>query len=203
MAMRGRPRNFDRTHVLQQAMMAFWAQGYEGTSMSDLIEVMGLSSPSIYAAFSSKENLFREAVALYRQTEGQRIWTATMAAPTAKHAVETMLSTSAEEFTQPEKPKGCLITLGTLQASKDSEFVSSELKKYRAHTLDLLISKLEQGATEGELLSGQDWRSIATYFITIQQGMSIQARDGASKQTLLQVASNAMLSWPMLVASAN
>ncbi|AHG18883.1 TetR family transcriptional regulator [Chania multitudinisentens RB-25] len=201
MAKRGRPRNFDKSHVLQQAMLTFWQHGYEGTSMTDLITAMGLSSPSIYAAFNSKENLFRESVALYRITEGGRVWSTAMAAPTARAAVETMLRISAEDFTQPGRPRGCLVVLGALLADRENEVVYKELKQYRAESLDMLILRLKKGAIEGELLSGQDWRAIATYFITVQQGMSIQARDGTSRQTLLRIASSAMASWDTLCLS--
>lgn len=200
MAKRGRPRNFDRSDALRRAMMAFWEQGYEGTSMSSLVTAMGLNSPSIYAAFGSKENLFREAVALYRATEGGRIWTATMAAPSARSAVETMLSISAEEFTQPSKPRGCLVVLGLLHIGSSNGVIHRELQEYRSESLATLVLRLKQGVSAGEFSEEKDCRSIATYYVTVQQGMSIQARDGASRQTLLAVADNAMKAWDRLVA---
>ena len=70
MATRGRPRTFDRAGALRRAMEVFWEHGYEGTSMSDLTAAMGIKSPSLYAAFGCKEELFREAVAYYNETLG-------------------------------------------------------------------------------------------------------------------------------------
>lgn len=180
-------------------MMAFWAHGYEGTSMATLVEAMELNSPSIYAAFGSKSELFKEAVALYRATEGGRIWSATLAATTSKSAVETMLQTSAEEFTQPAKPRGCLVVLGALHEDAENESIYRELQNYRAESLATLTLLLRKGVAKGEIKQAADCKAIAAYYLSIQQGMSIQARDGASRQTLLSVADHAISAWDALV----
>lgn len=200
MAERGRPRSFDRAAALRRAMEVFWAQGYDGTSMTDLIAAMAVNSPSIYAAFGCKEALFREAVALYRATEGGRIWGAMTTAPSARTAIETVLRASAEEFTRPSKPRGCLIVLGALHADDGSEAVRRELQELRAENITMLLRRLKRGVAEGELPDGPDWRAIATFYITVQQGMSILARDGASRKALLAVADCAMAAWDGLVA---
>jgi len=200
MTERGRPRSFDRAAALRQAMEVFWAQGYDGTSMSNLIAAMNVNSPSIYAAFGSKESLFREAVALYRETEGGRIWDTMTTAPSARAAIETMLRVSAEEYTRPGKPRGCLIVLGALHADGDNAAVRRELQAQRAESMTMLLQRLKRGVTEGELPNGPDWRAIAAFYITVQQGMSIQARDGATRKTLLAVADCAMAAWDGLVS---
>ena len=168
--------------------------------MSDLIAAMDLNSPSIYAAFGSKVKLFREAVALYRATEGGRIWSALTTAPSARAAIETMLRVSAEEFTRPGKPRGCLIVLGALHADDGNEAVRRELQEHRAENIKMLLLRLKRGVAEGELPNGPDWRAIATFYITVQQGMSIQARDGDSRKALLAVAKCAMAAWDGLVS---
>ena len=200
MTERGRPRSFDRAVALRRAMEVFWAQGYDGTSMSDLISAMDVNSPSIYAAFGSKEALFREAVALYRATEGGRIWGAMTTAPSARAAIETILRVSAEEFTRPSKPRGCLIVLGALNADDGNEAVRRELQEHRAENMTMLLRRLKRDVAEGKLPNGPDWRAIATFYITVQQGMSIQARDGASRKALLAVADCAMAAWDGLVS---
>lgn len=200
MTERGRPRNFDRKIALRRAMELFWAKGYDGTSMSDLIAAMEIKSPSIYAAFGSKEKLFHETVALYRATEGGRIWSAMMTAPSARAAIETMLRVSAEEFTRPKKPRGCLIVLGALHADDENKTVHQELQAHRAENVTMLLARLKRGVAEGELPNDPDWRAIATFYITVQQGMSIQARDGASRKALLAVAKCAMAAWDGLVS---
>lgn len=200
MAERGRPRSFDRAAALRRAMEVFWAQGYDSTSMTDLIAAMNVNSPSIYAAFGCKEELFREAVALYRATEGGRIWGAMTTAPSARAAIETVLRVSAEEFTRPGKPRGCLIVLGALNADDGNEAVHRELQDHRAENMKMLLLRLKRGVAKGELPDGLDRRAIATFYITVQQGMSIQARDGASRKALFAVADCAMAAWDGLVS---
>src|SRR5258707_15468488 len=111
---RGRPRGFDRTEALVRAMKVFWARGYEGASISDLKAEMGIGSPSLYAAFGSKEELFREAVKLYSATEGSDTWRSLQTAPTAREGIEGVLMYTARAFTRPDKPPGCLVGLSAL-----------------------------------------------------------------------------------------
>ncbi|MPZ40988.1 MAG: TetR family transcriptional regulator [Rhizobiales bacterium] len=201
MVERGRPRSFDRAAALRRAMEVFWAKGYDGTSMADLTAAMGVNSPSIYAAFGCKEQLFGEAVALYAATEGGRIWSSMVTAPTARAAIETMLRTSAEEFTRAGKPRGCLIALGAIHTDQGNEVVRRDLRQKRAQNIEQLSRRLERGIADGELPKGLDRRAIATFYATVQHGMSIQARDGASRKSLLAVADCAMAAWDGLISS--
>lgn len=201
MAERGRPRSFDRQAVLRQAMNVFWAKGYDATSLADLTSAMGINPPSLYAAFGSKENLFREAIALYSTSEGDDIWSGIEQAPTAREAIATMLRASAESFSRPGKPRGCMIVLSALNADKGNAAICETLREQRADNIKQLRQRLERDITESKLPAAIDTRAIATFYVTIQQGMSIQARDGASRKVLLTVADNAMLAWEGLVAT--
>lgn len=200
MSKRGRPRNFDRAAVLQRAMEVFWAQGFDGTSMSDLIAAMNINSPSIYAAFGCKEQLFKEAIALYSAKEGGRIWEAMKSAPSAREAVAEMLRVSAEEFTRPNKPQGCFITLGALHIDESHPELRQQLQEQRAECMTMLYLRLKKAVDEEKLPAALDWRAIARFYITVQQGMSIQARDGASRKTLLAIADCAITAWEALIA---
>jgi len=182
-------------------MELFWEKGYEGASMSELTATMGIGSPSLYAAFGSKEGLFREAVALYCETEGAAIWEATLAAPTAYETVEALLMTTAREFSRSEKPRGCLVILSALHATESSATVRAELTARRARNLGALVAKLALGVESGEISPAADLEAVARYYITVQQGMSIQARDGADRKTLEGIARGALAAWlPMTQA---
>jgi hypothetical protein len=124
-------------------------------------------------------------------------------APSARAAIETMLRASAEDFTRLGKPRGCLVVLGAIHADDGNEAVHRELRERRAENVELLARRLERGLAEGELPAGIDCRAIATFYATLQHGMSIQARDGASRKTLLTVAASAMTAWDGLVSSRN
>jgi AcrR family transcriptional regulator len=200
MAVRGRPRSFERATALRRAMEVFWAKGYDGASLAELTAAMGINAPSLYAAFGSKEALFREAVALYGATEGTEIWTALPQAPTACEAIERFLRASALSFTRPDRPAGCLVVLGALLASDANVNVCRELRASRAGNVAALRDRLERAVAEGELPESVDGEAVATFYATVQQGMSIQARDGASRETLLAVADCAMAAWETLTS---
>ena len=200
MADRGRPRSFDRDAALASAMEVFWAKGFEGASISDLTAAMGIGSPSLYAAFGSKEALFREAIELYGRTEGPAIWDAVEKAPTAREAVEGFLFATAETFSRPGKPRGCMVVLSQLNATEASASVCAALRDNRAQGQRGLEARLRQAVETGELPAAADIPAIAAFYHTVQQGMSIQARDGASKEALLKVAAGAMAAWGPLTA---
>lgn len=198
MSERGRPRSFDRERALRRAMEVFWAKGYDGASLAELTEAMGINPPSLYAAFGSKEALFREAASLYQATEGSQIWDSLSHGPTACEAVERFLRSSARAFTRPDKPNGCLILLGALHSTEENAAVSRDLRNRRLENIATLRERLERAIKEGELPRGVDCQAIAMFYVTVQQGMSIQARDGASYRGLLAVVHSAMAAWETL-----
>ena len=198
MAERGRPRSFDRQQALTSAMEVFWIRGYEAASISDLTEAMGIASPSLYAAFGSKEGLFHEAVELYGRTEGPALWDAVEAAPTARKGIEGFLAATARAFSRPGKPRGCLVTLSAINLVSASPSVCDAMRKERGRGQRGLEARLQRAMAEGELPASLDAGAVAAFYLTVQQGMSIQARDGASRETLEQVVRGAMAAWTPL-----
>ena len=201
MAERGRPRGFDRDAALAKAMEVFWARGYEGASMSELTSAMGIASPSLYAAFGCKEALFAEALALYGATENEGIWGGLETAATAREACEGMLAASARAFTRPDKPPGCMVVLSALPGGDASDALREALVRGRTGAIDLLEARLRRGQAEGDVPAGTDVRAVAAYVVTVQQGMSIQARDGATRATLEGIVRAVMAGWDGLMES--
>jgi AcrR family transcriptional regulator len=199
MATRGRPRSFDREAALRRAMDVFWRRGYEGAAVSDLTKAMGINAPSLYAAFGCKEALFREAVALYNATEGAVTDRALEAAPTARRAIEDMLRLNAAAYVSPRRPPGCMVTLAATIGTPESAAVRQFLAQCRQEAQEAIERRLARGVAEGDLPKRADVAALAAFYYTVLQGLSIQARDGASRETLAGIVDCAMAAWDRLV----
>ncbi|CAD5247876.1 DNA-binding transcriptional regulator, AcrR family [Bosea sp. 62] len=200
MAERGRPRAFDRAAALQKAMLLFWEKGFQGASMSELTGAMGINAPSLYACFGSKEALYREAMALYESGDGAELAAAIAAAPTVREAIEIYLMRSAALFSRPDKPAGCMVVLSVVHAAGTSAEAGRALRDARTEMQGVLETRLRGAIARGELQAG-DPAAIAAFYCTVQQGMSVRARDGASRAELEAVAQGAMAAWPGLTGA--
>ena len=192
---RGRPREFDRTEALNQAMKIFWQKGYTATSMNDLYEAMGIKSPSLYAAFGSKEDLYEEVLLHYEQSVAPAIWGHMTSEPSPRQAVWLWLERSADMLTQTDMPHGCMVTLSAV-GSEGNDRLGDLVRRMRAAGFSLLKTRLEQAQKQGDLPGSVDVEALTRLYVSIQQGMSIQARDGASREILLSIARAAMALWP-------
>lgn len=183
--MAGRPREFDRAAALMKARDAFWARGYEGVSMADLVQELGLASARIYAAFGSKEALFREAIALYNEGEGGFATRALAEEATARSAIKRILTEAIEIYTRPDNPHGCMVVTAATNCANDNDGVRAWLAELRCQRTNSLVQRFERAAAEGELSSGTDARALGDYFATMLHGLSVQARDGVSRERLM------------------
>lgn len=180
-------------------MELFWSKGYDNTSLAELTSAMEINSPSLYAAFGSKEALFQEAVVLYNKVEGTEMWEALTGSASAYEAIAGFLHATAKAFTKPGKPAGCLIVLGALHSSDTTPGVCNALRAIRAENVATLRDRLDKSVAAGELPAGIDTDAVAVFYVTVQQGMSIQARDGANRKTLMAIADGALAAWDRLV----
>jgi AcrR family transcriptional regulator len=198
-AVRGRPRSFDRADALRRAMEVFWNHGYEGTSVSDLTTAMGINSPSLYAAFGCKEELFREAVAYYNDTLGATAAAELRDRPTAREAISAVLRHHAVVFCDPDNPRGCMIVLTANTCTDRSRSVHEHLADWRMALERDFIDRIERGIAEGDVPSGADAAAIAAFYNTVNHGMAVQARDGADETKLSAIAEAAIAAWDGLV----
>jgi AcrR family transcriptional regulator len=199
---RGRPREFDRDAVLRRAMGLFWERGYEGTSLSDLARAMGIASASIYACFGDKESLFREAVMLYGTIAGEPPRRALRERETARAAIEAMLRATADSITGSGTPHGCMLILAAPTGAAENRRVRAFLAGLRREMLSAIRDRLARGVADGDVVaspSGLD--AIARYYTTVVQGLSVQARDGASRTELHAVITCAMAGWDGLTSA--
>jgi AcrR family transcriptional regulator len=200
-AKRGRPASFDRAEAVERAMELFWARGYEGVTLEDLQAAMGgISPPSFYNAFGSKEELFKEATALYISRFGHRNVRAMQEAKTAREAVGTMLRLSAEAVSLPGKPRGCMVVLGAMNCTPSNQAPQEYLRAIRQGAPKLIKQRLDRAVAEGEFSPSLDTRAIASFYATVINGLAVSAGDGASRAALLAAADGAMAAWKELTA---
>lgn len=192
---RGRPRAFDRDAALEAAMTLFWQRGFSATSMADLCAAMGISAPSLYAAFGSKEDLYEAALLHYTKTGSPLIWGRLEAIPSARAAIADMLMASARSLPGTDRPAGCMVTLSSVGQECESR-LGPLVAAARAEGVQRIAARLERAVAEGELPDGVDISRLARFFVCVQQGMSLQARDGAGQAELSGIAEAAMAAWP-------
>jgi AcrR family transcriptional regulator len=197
---RGRPRSFDRQAALRQAMQVFWARGYEGATLSQLQEAMGgIAPPSFYAAFGSKEELFREAVELYSRTLGAPMMKALEEGPTARASIEALLVAAIESFCKPGLPRGCFLVFGAFHNAPSNKSVEAHVRGLRIRRQKCIQQRLQRGVDEGELPANLDLVGMAAFYTTVIDGLAIQARDGVSRKALDFAARCAMGAWEPMV----
>jgi AcrR family transcriptional regulator len=184
-----------------QALRVFWAKGYQSTTLTDLQQAMGgLTAPSLYAAFGSKEALFREVVVLYHQTQGIPLMKALTEGATARASIEGLLRVAATTFCQPDTPRGCLLVLGAMNCMPESQGVQDYLRKLRLLRQKLIRQRLKRGVAEGDVPRGADLAAMAAFYAAIVNGLAIEARDVESSKALQAVVEAAMAAWDGLTS---
>jgi AcrR family transcriptional regulator len=191
----GRPLSFDRQAALRQAMLTFWRHGYETTSISDLTAAMGVTAPSIYAAFGDKKRLFLEAMRLYAGSQDDVQNTLDEAA-TARDGASTMLISAVHTFTGETTPRGCLLASATASGSDDSADVQKSVADVRRGVIAGLTGRIDRDISAGILPETTSAASLAAMVVAVIQGMSVLARDGMDRESLLMMASCALEGWP-------
>ena len=196
----GRPREFDLDQALENALHVFWEKGYEGASMADLTEAMGITKPSLYAAFGNKEELFRKAFDTYLDGPAGYAKLA-LQQPTARGVVENLLYGEVEAVTDPECPAGCLSINGALTCGEAAESIRQELRTRRAAWEEDLRLRLERAKAEGDLPATADATVLARYIATMMQGIAVQAVGGTTREDLKKIAEMVLATWPPVAGS--
>ncbi|MEY9904654.1 AcrR family transcriptional regulator [Catenulispora sp. MAP12-49] len=181
--------------ALDKAIDVFWRQGYTGTSLSDLTEAMGISRPSLYAAFGNKEETFKQAVERYGRIDMAYVNTA-LAEPTAYEAASHYLRDNVDAVTMPGKPAGCLSIQGGLSAGPDDDRVVRYLAERRADGEARFAERFARAIADGDLPATENPAELAKYVSTVSAGLAVQAAAGVSRDELHRVVDRALLAFP-------
>ncbi len=191
---RGRPREFDVEEALAAALRVFWSKGYDGASLTDLTEAMGITRPSLYAAFGNKEALFRKALDLYEREKLAYVGEA-LKAPTSRQVAERMLRGSLELLTSECEPRACMRVLSSVSCP-EAESIRADLTQRRQSSNTALCQRMQHAKEDGDLPEGADVDGLCAYLSAILQGLSVQAGNGASRQQLESLVDTSLMMWP-------
>lgn len=192
-ALRGRPREFDVEEALAAALRVFWTKGYEGASLTDLTDAMGITRPSLYAAFGNKEALFKRALDLYGSEKLAYVGSA-LEAPTARGVAERMLAGTVENVTS-ECP-GCLGVMATVTCNSPESPIAQDIRERTRSVRDSMVRRMQRAIDEGDFSVPVEADAMTRYLLALLQGLSVQAGAGASREDLEQVAAAALAIWP-------
>jgi AcrR family transcriptional regulator len=194
-APKGRPREFDVDEALAAALLVFWRNGYEAASMAELTSAMGITKPSLYAAFGNKEALFHKALDLYER-EKLAYMTSALEAPTAREVAERLFRGALQMQMSTCDPKGCLGVISSATCGAEAEPIKAEVVKRRASSEAALIKRFEQAQAAGEFPDGMTPQALTRFLYAIMQGLAIQGGSGATCTELCQLVETSMAVWP-------
>jgi AcrR family transcriptional regulator len=192
---RGRPRQFCPDKALTAALQVFWTRGYEGASMAELTEAMGITKPSLYACFGNKESLFCKALDLYERDKLAYVQRA-LDAPTPRGVAEQLLRGALALATGTPDPRGCLGVISAVACTTFDESIRDEVMARRASSDRAVIERFRRAKAEGDLPEGVTAEGLSAYLNAVLQGMGVQASSGASHEQLAQLVETTLSLWP-------
>ncbi|MBT2245619.1 TetR/AcrR family transcriptional regulator [Sphingobium sp. BHU LFT2] len=192
---RGRPREFDPEQALAAALQIFWTRGYEGASLAELTEAMGITKPSLYACFGNKEALFHKALALYERDKLNYMRSA-LAEPTARAVTERLLRETLAIHTGVDSPRACLGVISMVACTTQAETIKVEVVGRQASSTKALVERFARAREEGDLPGHLNPHALASFVLAIMQGMGVQAGVGAGTEELERLVDIAMTMWP-------
>jgi AcrR family transcriptional regulator len=201
MGQRGRPRSFDRDEAIASATKVFWTRGYDGASLDDLLKAMGgITPPSFYAAFGSKEELFREVVDEYERMVGEPSRRALELSP-VREAIDAMLRAGVDMADRSDGCRGCMLVLSAPTLTRTNAGAHDRVRSARRRMFETIKQRLQRAVDEGELAKDTRIDDIAAFYTTLAQGLSVRARDGVPRRALLAAVDGAMAAWDSLTDS--
>lgn len=194
-AAKGRPREFCTAQALAAALGVFWSKGYEGASMADLTEAMGITKPSLYAAFGNKEQLFHQALDRY-EAEKLAYTREALKQPSARAVAEHFMRGAVAAQTSTCDPKGCMGVISATACGAEADSIKAHIMERRASSNAALVARFQQAQRDGDLPAHLDPQGLAFYLYALLQGMAVLASSGATRADLDGVVNTSLSMWP-------
>ena len=192
----GRPLGFAENEALEAAMRVFWEKGYEGATLADLTEAMGINRSSMYATFGDKEALFRLAIARYAEGPAAYVRKA-LEQRTARAVVEALLLGALELLTDPSHPRGCLSVQGALACGSHTQAMKEAMIEWRRQGEADIQRRLQRARREGDFAKDVDPGDLARYICTVLSGLAVQATNRSSRAEMARTVDMVLRSMPV------
>ncbi len=165
-------------------MHLFWSQGFEHTSMQELLDRMNLSKSSLYQAFGGKQQLFRQCVARYTDLFAARLRQGLAEAPSGRGFIEVFLYSVLEDVNGATAPRGCLVMNTACEFAQSEPDIARDVAQGIERFRGVLRAAVEQAQREGDIDPGRDAQTLASYLVSSMTGLKTQAKAGADAETL-------------------
>jgi TetR/AcrR family transcriptional repressor of nem operon len=171
-----RTKAFDPASALHEAMLLFWSQGYESTSVQDLVEALGIGRGSLYDTFGDKHALFLAALDRYSEQTFATLLPPLQSEGSARDALHQVFERVLDLATAPSHPPGCLMTNTLAELGlRDTDVAQRLLSNYR-QLEDAIVGVLRRGQERGEISSRHAAPALARFLLTTMQGLRVLAK---------------------------
>ncbi len=179
-----RSKQFDERQALASAMRVFWEKGYEGTSISDLEQAMGLKRTSIYNTFGNKSAIFERVMTCYKESVMSALFAAMDAAPDIREGLRRLMNAALDIHFDEDNPGGCLVVLSLMESGQHDEQLLGSMQQTIHELKNALQARLNKAKKSGELSRHLDAGSTATTIATTMNGMMVMGKADFSRASL-------------------
>lgn len=176
-----RTKDFDEAEVLKKAVRLFWHKGYNGTSMQDLVDHLGISRSSLYDTYADKHTLYIKALEFYQNTSGGRMLEMVLNNPSARDAIRQLLELLTTELLSDEQQKGCFMVNSEVEMAPHDPEVKEIVCRNERQIEDVLHTLIKKGQESGEITNKQDARAISRFIFNAVKGMRVSAKLSTDK----------------------
>jgi TetR/AcrR family transcriptional repressor of nem operon len=187
-----RVREFDTDQAVRQAMDLFWERGYEATTLQELTGSLGIGRGSFYAAFGSKDGLYQAALTRYQQDQAQPMLDALAAAQDVKSALREVLDGVVAQAVSDERRRGCLMVNAATERIPHDATTTTAVRRVLASIRDTIEEALRQGQGRGEVSAEKDPRALASFFVTVMNGLRVAAKTDPDQRSLAHTVDTAL-----------
>ena len=183
-----RPREFDTTEALNEAMQVFWTKGFEATSLNDLIGAMKLSKSSFYDTFGSKHEVFLAAIEHYKNTVTARVSAVSELDAPARKLIGSLFERAVERMTEEDGRRGCFLNNCAVEVALHDPAAAKLIGGGFGIMEDTFFALVQRGQTEGEISADKDPRALARYLTSSLNGIMVMGKANPDREALSDIA---------------